>query len=139
VNPVIKKLKTSILNTYEDRLLSTIVDFSKCSTGIMTLVTAKCEPGPLTTSFDDVCIYLTSSIPYDQLYPSLTASCGIQDGHFKCRGHWWDIAVWSPGTGKTMVCRALAKECKANMLQIKPSDVMDKWVGETEKLVRAIL
>lgn len=43
-----------------------------------------------------------------------------------------------PGTGKTMVCRALARECGARMLLIKPSDVFDKYVGESEKLAKSI-
>jgi len=42
-----------------------------------------------------------------------------------------------PGTGKTMLCRAIAKECKIRMLLITPSDVEDMYVGETEKLVTA--
>lgn len=37
-----------------------------------------------------------------------------------------------------MLCRALAKECDVRMLQVAPSDVKDMYVGETEKLVRAI-
>jgi ATP-dependent 26S proteasome regulatory subunit len=43
-----------------------------------------------------------------------------------------------PGTGKTLVCRALARECGARMLQVKPSDIMDCYVGESEKLAKAI-
>jgi SpoVK/Ycf46/Vps4 family AAA+-type ATPase len=43
-----------------------------------------------------------------------------------------------PGTGKTMVCRALARECGARMLQVRPSDVMDMYVGQSEKQSRAI-
>ncbi|KAI0306509.1 hypothetical protein B0F90DRAFT_1808197 [Multifurca ochricompacta] len=40
-----------------------------------------------------------------------------------------------PGTGKTLVVRALAKEAGCRMLAISPSDVMDMYVGEGEKLV----
>ncbi|KAH8106988.1 AAA-domain-containing protein [Cristinia sonorae] len=43
-----------------------------------------------------------------------------------------------PGTGKTLLVRALAKEAGCRMLTITPSDVMDMYVGETEKSVKAI-
>lgn len=43
-----------------------------------------------------------------------------------------------PGTGKTMVCRALAQESGARMLQIRPSDVMNKWLGESEKIAQNV-
>ncbi|TEB18371.1 AAA-domain-containing protein [Coprinellus micaceus] len=43
-----------------------------------------------------------------------------------------------PGTGKTMLCRALAKTSKARMIHIRPSDINDKYVGESEKKVAAV-
>ncbi|KAH9063373.1 P-loop containing nucleoside triphosphate hydrolase protein [Lactarius vividus] len=43
-----------------------------------------------------------------------------------------------PGTGKTLVVRALAREAGCRMLAISPSDVMDMYVGEAEKLVRSV-
>lgn len=43
-----------------------------------------------------------------------------------------------PGTGKTLIVRALAKEAGSRMLMVSPSDVMDMYVGEGEKLVRAV-
>lgn len=43
-----------------------------------------------------------------------------------------------PGTGKTMLCRALAKTSKARMIHIKPSDINDKYVGESEQKVAAV-
>lgn len=43
-----------------------------------------------------------------------------------------------PGTGKTMLCRALAKASHAKMLHIKPSDIYNMWVGESEKAVAAV-
>ncbi|MBN1677371.1 MAG: CDC48 family AAA ATPase [Candidatus Thermoplasmatota archaeon] len=44
----------------------------------------------------------------------------------------------APGTGKTLIARALATECKANFISIKGPEIMSKWVGESEKAVRMI-
>ncbi|KAI0030603.1 P-loop containing nucleoside triphosphate hydrolase protein, partial [Vararia minispora EC-137] len=43
-----------------------------------------------------------------------------------------------PGTGKTHVVRALAREAGAHMLLLKPSDILHCYVGESEKTVEAI-
>jgi len=44
----------------------------------------------------------------------------------------------APGTGKTLIARALATESKANFISIKGPEIMSKWVGESEKAVRMI-
>ena len=42
-----------------------------------------------------------------------------------------------PGTGETMVCRALAHEFGIPMLLVKPSNIFDMYVGESMKHVQA--
>ena len=43
-----------------------------------------------------------------------------------------------PGCGKTLLARALAAECGANMILVRGQDILSKWVGESEKAIREI-
>ncbi|RDB26753.1 ATPase family AAA domain-containing protein 1 [Hypsizygus marmoreus] len=122
VDPVVKRVRAAELGGYESRVLGTIVDIKN-----------------LSTSFDDVCIpsniieSLRTIISLPLLYPT-----AFKTGLLRRESIGGVLLYGPPGTGKTMVCRALARECKARMLQVKPSDIGDKYVGETEKLVAAI-
>ncbi|OTB04526.1 hypothetical protein M426DRAFT_320646 [Hypoxylon sp. CI-4A] len=43
-----------------------------------------------------------------------------------------------PGTGKTLLAKAVAKESGANMIEISGASINNKYVGESEKNVRAL-
>jgi transitional endoplasmic reticulum ATPase len=43
-----------------------------------------------------------------------------------------------PGTGKTMIAKAIANEVNAKFYVIKGSDIVSKWVGESEKNINAL-
>ena len=43
-----------------------------------------------------------------------------------------------PGTGKTMIAKAVARELDATMFVITPAQLMSKWVGEAEQNVRKL-
>ncbi|MEE2629415.1 MAG: CDC48 family AAA ATPase [Candidatus Thermoplasmatota archaeon] len=44
----------------------------------------------------------------------------------------------APGTGKTLIAKAIANEAKANFITIKGPELISKWVGESEKAVREV-
>ncbi|MGC8547571.1 MAG: CDC48 family AAA ATPase [Candidatus Micrarchaeia archaeon] len=48
------------------------------------------------------------------------------------------LLVGAPGTGKTLLAKAVATEREANFISIKGPEVLSKFVGESEKMVREL-
>ncbi|KAF5315759.1 hypothetical protein D9611_004624 [Ephemerocybe angulata] len=110
------------LDAYEQRLLGCIVDAAS-----------------MPTSFSQVHLppHTIDSVRTIVSLPLLHPHA-FQHGILKQHSMSGCLLFGPPGTGKTLVVRALAKDAGCRMLAITPSDIMDMYVGEAEKLVRAV-
>lgn len=64
-------------------------------------------------------------------YPERFARVGIMSAA--------GILLWGPpGCGKTLVAKAVANESKANFISIKGPELLNKYVGESERAVRQL-
>jgi len=83
-------------------------------------------------SFDDVAGLdnvkeeIKNKIIYPFQFPAQAKKFGIKSGGGM-------LLYGPPGTGKTYIAKAVAHEVKAVFFSIQPSDVMSKWVGESEQ------
>lgn len=109
-------------NKYEKKLLSRIVD-PKNVQGSFKDVRAP------STTIDT----LQSLISLPLIRPDL-----FQHGILKKNFIPGVLLFGPPGTGKTMLAKAVAKESGSRMLDIQASDIYDMYVGQGEKNVRAI-
>ncbi|KAF8447611.1 hypothetical protein L210DRAFT_3526833 [Boletus edulis BED1] len=123
VDEVVEKVKQDEdLDTHEKRLLGCIVD-----------------PATLSATFAQVHLppHTIDSVRTLVSLPLLHPAA-FQMGILKEHAMTGCLLFGPPGTGKTLIVRALAKEAGCRMLMISPSDVMDMYVGEGEKLVKAV-
>jgi transitional endoplasmic reticulum ATPase len=74
-------------------------------------------------------IYLKMIYPFH--HPELAQRYGIDVGGGM-------LLFGPPGTGKTMMAKAIACELDATMFVISPAQIMSKWVGEAEQNVRKL-
>ena len=87
--------------------------------------------------FDDIAglddvkeeIYLKMIYPFR--HPEMAKRYGIDVGGGM-------LLFGPPGTGKTMIAKAIACELDATMFVITPAQLMSKWVGEAEQNVRKL-
>lgn len=44
----------------------------------------------------------------------------------------------SPGTGKTLIARAVARECETSFVVVNGPEIVGRWVGESERMLRNV-
>lgn len=79
----------------------------------------------------DVKQSLTETVLWPLRYPDSFARLGIDPP----RGV---LLYGPPGCGKTFLVRALAGTGQLNVIAVKGAELMDKWVGESERAVREL-
>ncbi|MFH0978076.1 MAG: CDC48 family AAA ATPase [Candidatus Woesearchaeota archaeon] len=80
---------------------------------------------------DNVKQELKEAVEWPLKYPNSFKTLGVQPP----RG----ILVYgAPGTGKTLLAKAVATESQANFIAVKGPEIISQWVGESEKAVRKI-
>lgn len=74
---------------------------------------------------------LVEAVEWPLKYPELFQQAGTRPP----RGI---LLTGAPGTGKTLVARALAHESEVNFISVKGPELMSKYVGESERAVREV-
>jgi len=80
---------------------------------------------------DDVKQRLKEAVEWPLKHPEYFQSMGIQP----VKGV---LLYGPPGTGKTLLAKVVATESEANFISVKGPEILNKWVGESERAIRDI-
>ncbi|KAF8676821.1 AAA protein [Rhizoctonia solani] len=121
-DPVVERVKNEGMDSYERQMLDCLI-----------------RPDDLQSGFDAVHLP-DSTIETIRTVVSLQLVCpeAFQTGILKQYNMSGALLFGPPGTGKTLLAKAIAKESGARMLSVKPSDILERCVGEEEKKVQAL-
>ncbi|MFO7797698.1 MAG: CDC48 family AAA ATPase [Promethearchaeia archaeon] len=78
---------------------------------------------------EDAIYQLKEVVEWPLKYPELYA-------HLKSKPPSGILLHGPPGSGKTLIAKALAHESEVNFISVKGPEFLSKWVGESEKTVR---
>ncbi len=74
---------------------------------------------------------LREAVEWPLLHPAVLARVGAQPA----KGI---LLTGAPGSGKTLLAKAAARESGVNFISVKGPELLSKWVGESEKGVREV-
>jgi transitional endoplasmic reticulum ATPase len=74
---------------------------------------------------------LREAVEWPLLYPAVLARVGAQPA----KGI---LLTGPPGSGKTLLAKAAARESGVNFISVKGPELLSKWIGESEKGVREV-
>jgi transitional endoplasmic reticulum ATPase len=93
------------------------------------LITQPTETWEDIGGLNDVIDELKEVVEWPLKYPELY-------NHLKSKPPNGILLYGRPGTGKTLIAKALANESEVNFISVKGPEFLSKWVGESEKAVR---
>jgi len=79
------------------------------------------------------------SVSWDEIYDEKGVKERLEEiaKNVMDRGAYGVILFGPPGTGKSTLARALANKLKWSYFELRPSDVLSKWYGESEYLLES--
>lgn len=116
-----------VTNEHFDKALSTITPSTLRETIVEIPTTTWDDIGGLQNTKTE----LIELIQYPILYKDKFALAGIEPS----RGA---LLFGPPGTGKSLLAKAIANECQCNYISIKGPEFLSKWVGESEQNLRNV-
>ncbi len=93
------------------------------------LITRPTETWDEIGGLDDAKLQLKEVVEWPLKYPELYT-------HLKSKPPSGILLHGIPGSGKTLIAKALAHESEVNFISVKGPEFLSKWVGESEKAVR---
>ncbi|KAJ4415007.1 hypothetical protein N0V82_007589 [Gnomoniopsis sp. IMI 355080] len=97
------------------------------------------EPDEIDCTWADIDIDRATKSTIDRIISRYGSNYGVGNyGILKSGGVQGALLYGPPGSGKTHLTRILAKESHATMIHVSAAEVLRKWVGETEKLLKAL-
>lgn len=85
------------------------------------------DVGALHDTRDELCMAIVEPIRRPELFQAV----GVQASS--------GVLLWGPpGCGKTLLAKAVANESRANFISVKGPELLNKYVGESERAVRQV-